>query len=101
METGTCYINTTKTSKEIQSEVSIPYSGYDKYEGCVITSAVDGKHSKGSKHYIGYALDIRSRNMTSNGKLSCTKQLKVKLGNEFDIVLEKDHIHLEFDPESR
>ena len=74
-------------------------SQYDTIEGCVITSVTDGKHGKGSRHYIGCAMDIRTRNMTSPQQLACKLALKVDLGNDFDVVLESNHIHLEYDPE--
>ena len=71
---------------------------YDLLEGLVITSVTDGKHGKGSRHYIGHAIDIRTRNMTRPTPKECVKELKTALGSDFDVVLEKDHIHLEYDP---
>lgn len=64
----------------------------------VITSCTDGKHMKGSKHYSGYAIDIRTRHLLPreiDQVISCFKQWHAK---EYDIVLEKDHIHVEYDP---
>ena len=61
-----------------------------------VTSGKDGVHSKNSKHYSGGAIDIRSKDM----KLPeyTTLRLKRKLGKDYDIVYEKDHIHIEYDP---
>jgi len=71
---------------------------YDKVEGCVITSACDSKHGVGSRHYIGLGIDVRTRNMTEPQQQYCATDLNDRLGEDFDVVLEKDHIHIEFDP---
>lgn len=67
----------------------------------VITSIVDGKHSPGSLHYVGYAADVRIWAIESNGLAEFTQGLAEELGEEFDVVLEKDHIHIEFQPKIR
>lgn len=60
----------------------------------VITSGRDGKHGDNSLHYSGRAMDTRTFNILEN----LLKRLKEVLGSEYDIVLEKDHIHIEWDP---
>lgn len=62
----------------------------------VITSARDGWHMAGSRHYSGEAVDLRSRDVKAPQAL--VRELKDTLGADFDVVLEADHIHLEFDP---
>ena len=64
----------------------------------VITSGVDGKHSRGSIHYSGGAVDLRSRDMTVSEQLAAVKELKERLGPDFDVILEGNHIHLEYQP---
>lgn len=71
---------------------------YDKKEGCVATSLCDGKHRRGSLHYVGLAIDIRSRNITKRGQKACLKKLKVSLGAEFDVILHPTHYHVEYQP---
>lgn len=61
-----------------------------------ITSGKDGNHSYNSLHYQGLAIDLRTRDM-KNPKM-VIKLLKKALDYELDIVLEKDHIHIEYDP---
>lgn len=78
--------------------------GYFNDEGIsemVVTSIVDGKHSSGSLHYVGYAADIRIWAIASDKLASFTEGLADELGNEFDVVLDTDHIHIEFQPKAR
>jgi hypothetical protein len=63
-----------------------------------ITSGTDGKHMPGSKHYTGEALDIRTSNLTRTNRERVLVALKGRLGPQYDVVLEKDHIHVEYDP---
>lgn len=64
----------------------------------VITSGVDGTHSKGSLHYKGLALDFRVNTLPAGTWQEVRNELADALGGDFDVVLEKDHIHVEFDP---
>jgi hypothetical protein len=68
----------------------------------VVTSAIDGKHSRGSRHYSGLAVDLRTRNIPVPEGFDpkevhgTIRDLIAKnLGPDFDVVLESDHIHLE------
>lgn len=66
----------------------------------VITSGLDGKHSAGSKHYYGYAIDIRIKNIQVDKWEEITKQIRETLGCCFKVILESsvagaEHIHLE------
>lgn len=64
----------------------------------VITSGTDGKHMKGSKHYSGDALDLRRSNIPTKLLDTYLTRLRGRLGEDYDVVLEKDHIHVEYDP---
>lgn len=73
-----------------------------------ITSVKDGKHGENSLHYGGYAFDARIRNLdgydrtiSSEDKhlaILYAKDLKTLFGALFDVVVEGDHIHVEYDP---
>ncbi len=65
---------------------------------CVITSGTDGKHSHGSLHYVGQALDFRTRELTLEQQDRVKQELQERLGAEYDVVLEATHIHIEFQP---
>jgi|TARA_R110000824_G_scaffold216127_3_gene402723 uncharacterized protein YcbK (DUF882 family) len=67
----------------------------------VVTSVVDGVHSQGSLHYVGYAADLRIWAIEDNELDEFARGLSEELGVEFDVVLETDHIHMEFQPKRR
>ena len=64
----------------------------------VVTSTVEGKHCKGSKHYSGLAFDLRTRYFKKNIQAQVTNELSAELGQDFQVLLEKDHIHVEYNP---
>ncbi len=67
-------------------------------EELILTSIRDGKHSQGSRHYIGLAIDIRIRHLSDEIAKLARDNIKKALTNDFDIILESDHIHIEYDP---
>lgn len=66
----------------------------------VITSGLDGKHHKGSRHYVGLALDLRSRDMGAVERSLIARELRESLGDGCQVLVERDHIHVEHDPAS-
>ena len=61
-----------------------------------ITEVNTGLHSAGSLHYYGIAFDVRTRHLTNEE----VHELFLYIQNGptfFDIVIEKDHIHIEAD----
>ena len=66
----------------------------------VVTSVCDGKHSPGSLHYVGLAADFRTRHLNHADlhHIKAHGKLRSRLGVEFDVVLERDHIHVEWQP---
>ena len=72
---------------------------YSEYEiECVITSCTDSSHSHASLHYVGYAIDLRTRDMGIQLETVITDRLQLALGDQYDVVLENDHIHVEYQP---
>lgn len=63
-----------------------------------LTAVTDGKHSSGSLHYVGLAIDIRIRNVPAELLSGIITKLKAALGSEYDIILHSTHIHIEFQP---
>jgi hypothetical protein len=64
----------------------------------MITACVDGKHMTGSLHYGGAAIDLRTRDVAPADVPKLIAQIKACLGEDFDVLLEVDHIHIEFQP---
>ena len=67
-------------------------------QDCVVTACTDGKHGPGSLHAFGYALDLRTRSFTAEKVNAIAQVLAQRLNTEYDVVIESDHIHVEFDP---
>lgn len=72
-------------------------------EELVVTSCNDGKHSDTSLHYHGFAFDARSKELVCD-KQELLKELRARLGAEFDVLLEdlggnNEHYHIEYDPD--
>lgn len=64
----------------------------------VVTSCTDGTHSPSSRHYLGFALDLRTRNVPAAQRDELTTQVKKALGQDFYVLLESDHLHIDFRP---
>ena len=64
----------------------------------VITSTTEGVHKKNSLHYKGLAVDVRIKDKTPKQINAFMNLLKFHFDKTLDIVLEKDHIHIEYDP---
>jgi hypothetical protein len=76
------------------------YAGHN--EILVITSVNDGRHSLTSLHYAGCAFDCRTRCFPSHEYATAVAlEIKRRLGLDFDVLFEGDHIHVEYQPRRR
>ena len=66
---------------------------------CIYTSVCDGVHSANSLHYVGLAVDCRTRHLRTAHIRDIADLIEDALGNDWDVVVESDHIHVEFDPD--
>ncbi len=69
----------------------------------VVTSVLDGRHSRGSLHYVGHAVDLRTKSLPRRTKVATLKKLREALGADYDVILEgegtpNEHAHVEFQP---
>lgn len=64
----------------------------------VVTSVKDGKHSRGSLHYIGHAGDLRTRGMDKQVVKLMRDEIAGRLTDEYDIIIEENHLHAEHQP---
>jgi len=62
----------------------------------VVTYTTNGKHTNNSRHYSGDAIDIRTRNMKKDERLKVTDDLKATLGDQYYVLDEKNHIHIQY-----
>ncbi len=63
----------------------------------IVTSLLDGRHRTNSLHYKGLAVDLRTRNLDERVRAVVAEKISKALGLEYDVVLERDHIHIEHD----
>lgn len=64
----------------------------------VVTSLKDGKHSAKSLHYAGAAADLRTRTLAQGAAAQIAEDLAGRLNHHYDVILESDHIHIEWQP---
>lgn len=64
-------------------------------EVLTVTSLLDGKHMRASLHYVGSAADLE---LPQHGVAHMVFDLSASLGENYDVVLESDHIHVEYQP---
>jgi hypothetical protein len=64
-----------------------------------ITSLTDGTHGPKSLHYKGRAFDLRTKDLKPNATPhGMAMKLRAALGGSYDVVVESDHLHIEYQP---
>ena len=61
----------------------------------IVTSTYEGTHMASSLHYQNDAIDVR---WIAGNVLNLVDKIKSRLGKDFDVVEEGDHLHIEYDP---
>lgn len=89
-------LTATKAVLEILSGVRPVYAAFQV--PCVVTSGRDGHHQKNSKHYTSEALDFRIRDLQPEQVRTLVQLCQERLGQDFDVILEQSHLHIERDP---
>lgn len=64
----------------------------------VITSLLDGTHSNTSLHYTGCAVDFRTRYFKPGEAEKARNDISGRLTSDYDVILEKNHLHVEYQP---
>ena len=67
----------------------------------VITSKEDGQHMPTSLHYKKRAFDWRTYQVPAAERPALKAGVQKALGPDWDVVLEKDHLHTEYDPKTK
>lgn len=63
-----------------------------------ITSIADGKHSRQSLHYVGYAFDCRTKMLGGDEVYDIAEEIRQRLTTDYDVVVEDTHLHIEYQP---
>lgn len=73
--------------------LALQHHGYNQV---TVTYVRSGQHMDGSLHPVGDALDIRTRDWAERRPI--VYDIRALLPSIYDIVLEPDHLHIEYDP---
>ncbi len=70
-------------------------------EGDVVTFTGGREDHRGGCHPNDRALDVRTRNVEGGDeeRERWAERIVKRLGPQYDVVLESDHIHIEYDPQ--
>ena len=92
-------VSPSQIKPEINLAIMVALTIWDRQSEPVltITSISDSKHGPASLHYVGYAVDIRIRELHNDPKF-LSDALRNALVDDYDVILESNHIHLEYQP---
>jgi len=83
--------------RERLSDIDYVFWGYTDQEA-VIISGNDGQHAEKSLHYADRAIDLRAWYLSGETMENVVLALRRELGEDFNVVEEDNHIHIEYDP---
>jgi len=90
-------VDISRLNREIRRALKVIDQLYNIHkEEAVITSTYEGNHSPNSLHYSNDAIDIRILQRGSDKQL--LKDLKDACEDNYDIIMEYDHFHIEYNP---
>ena len=90
-------VDISRLNRETRRSLAKAAKVLKKYEEeLVITSTYEGSHGESSLHYCNDAYDIRK---PRDYAPDVAEEIREELGPFFDVVLEGDHVHIEFDPQ--
>jgi predicted RNA polymerase sigma factor len=92
-------VSTTLFKEPVVRAMNVASRVFGKHDKIAwVTCLEEGKHMKGSLHYKGLAVDFRRRFLTKEQVPLIAGQMAAILGADYDVVVKKDHIHVEYDP---
>ena len=92
-------VNPVGIKPEVNLIIQVADSVYrEKGYELVITSLNDSTHSDTSRHYQGMAVDFRTRHLRNNDPQIITQLIKERLGKQFLVLFERNHIHISYKP---
>jgi hypothetical protein len=93
-------VDISRLNREIRKQLRL-IDNIFRRNGCgeaVVTSTYEGTHNQSSLHYCNDAIDFRNPAIGWEKKNGLLEDLKLSLGNDFDVVFEGNHYHIEYDP---
>lgn len=98
-------VDVSKIQPEILLAILVAQSVYFEYGyDCVVTSLRDGVHMPKSFHTrdgICRAVDFRINHLPEELAANVTTTIALRLTDDYDVVQERDHIHVEYDPKPK
>jgi hypothetical protein len=86
---------------EILEAILVAHQAYiESGEQFTITALMDGVHMATSLHYKGQAADLRTRDLINTTPYKMAELIRARLSHDYDVVVERDHIHVEYDPKT-
>ena len=73
------------------------FNAFNTGHDCTLTGGIE-KHNTPSRHCVGGAYDYRTFNLSEENQEKFRARVSSRLGDGFDVVLESDHLHVEYDP---
>jgi RHS repeat-associated protein len=96
-EYGTTGDGLSENVRGIEATVDQAFQASAKRDA-IVTYTTNGKHKENSLHYLGDAVDLRTRDLSKAQVKEIVTRLRKDLGDAFDVLNEGDHIHVEYDP---
>jgi len=89
-------VDISRLKRKIRRTLSLVHSVFRKYGiEMVVVSTYEGDHDPSSLHYANDAYDVRWKVEYPSEIIN---EIRKKLGKDFNVVLEKDHLHIEYNP---
>jgi len=89
-------VDISRLNRNIRRALSVVDAVFlDHNQEPILTSTYEGNHSAGSLHYANDAFDLR---LPDDNRLDIVTRIRERLGKDFDVIIEYDHIHIEYDP---
>lgn len=107
MQLKSNHVNLAGMSVQVLLALFIAEQVYEQFgREVTITSVNDSVHGLTSLHYAGQAVDLRIQNPINGMKYfedepEVVRRIKSRLNEDFDVMLEPDHIHIEYQPRKK
>lgn len=82
--------------QEILWAIDVAYSCAPSEDITITGARYNEQHSRASLHNVGHAIDLRTRHLNHEQIRKWVLELKTRLGSNYDVVFEGDHLHVEY-----